>query len=137
MSSRLAKQSLELLTASSKKSNNADNNNTNKKIKLPKVNRGIKKVKYEMRYGVHKKTRMMQEEKRKRENPVGKKVKNSVITKLTSINYLDRLNEEELSKEEQLKRNVQIMRKALRSSQLEKDVHKEVIHTCLNIWKKS
>lgn len=70
MSSRLAKQSLELLTATpSKKTEIVD---TKKKIKLPKVNKGIKKVKYEMRYGVHKKTKLIQEEKRKRENPVGK-----------------------------------------------------------------
>jgi hypothetical protein len=71
MSSRLAKQSLELLTATKPK--NADNvDNKQKKMKLPKVNKGIKKVKYEMRYGVHKKTRLSQEDKRKRENPVGK-----------------------------------------------------------------
>jgi hypothetical protein len=40
--------------------------------------------------------------------------------------FLDKLNEQALSQEEQLKRNVQIMRKALRSSQLEKDIHKQV-----------
>lgn len=84
MSSRLAKQSLELLTAtpSKKKETNVD---TKKKIKLPKVNKGIKKVKYEIRYGVHKKTRLQQEEKRKRENPVGM---HSLTTSLDSFELI-------------------------------------------------
>ncbi|KAI8085876.1 uncharacterized protein B0P05DRAFT_534057 [Gilbertella persicaria] len=106
MSSRLARQSLDLLTApKSKKNDKLDS----KKIKLPKTNKGIKKVKYENRYGRHQKTRLLQEEIRKRENPI------------------DKLNQQEDILEEQLKRNVHIMRKALRSSELEKKIHKEVI----------
>ncbi|OBZ84567.1 hypothetical protein A0J61_07382 [Choanephora cucurbitarum] len=103
MSSRLAKQSLDLLTSTNnKKVEKTDS----KKIKLPKTNKGIKKVKYENRYGRHQKTRLRQEEVKKRENPI------------------DRLHEQEQLEEERLKRNVRIMRMALRSSPLEKKIHK-------------
>jgi hypothetical protein len=72
MSSRLARQSLELLTVSPKtKINNSTEKQKSPKIKLPKINKGIKKVKHEIRYGRHQKTRLMQEEIRKRENPIG------------------------------------------------------------------
>ncbi|KAI8369098.1 hypothetical protein EDC96DRAFT_121112 [Choanephora cucurbitarum] len=106
MSSRLAKQSLDLLTSTNnKKVEKTDS----KKIKLPKTNKGIKKVKYENRYGRHQKTRLRQEEVKKRENPI------------------DRLHEQEQLDEERLKRNVRIMRMALRSSPLEKKIHKTVM----------
>ncbi|RCI05975.1 hypothetical protein CU098_013028 [Rhizopus stolonifer] len=111
MSSRLARQSLDLLTSGSK-SNTATESSTNKnkqKLKLPKTNRGIQKVKLEIRYGRHKKTRLLQEEKRKKEHA------------------LDKLYAEELSAEERMKRNVEVMQKALRSSDLEKKIHQEVI----------
>jgi hypothetical protein len=39
------------------------------------------------------------------------------------------LNAEELSLDEQMKRNVQIMKRALRASALEKKIHKEVVMT--------
>jgi hypothetical protein len=76
MSTRLAKQSLNLLTSSKK--NNLLDDNTNKKqqkLKLPKTNKGIQKVKHEIRYGRHKKTRLLQEEKKKKENALGKSCK--------------------------------------------------------------
>lgn len=76
MSSRLARQSLDLLTASpSKKTNQSafgESNKKKEKIKLPKINKGIKKVKHEIRYGRHKKTKLLQEEIKKRENPIGR-----------------------------------------------------------------
>lgn len=73
MSSRLARQSLDLLTASPvKKADASTENKKQPKIKLPKTNKGIKKVKHEIRYGRHQKTRLKQEEIRKRENPIGK-----------------------------------------------------------------
>ncbi|KAL9547546.1 hypothetical protein MBANPS3_006121 [Mucor bainieri] len=109
MSSRLARQSLELLTASPSKKNDTDTPKKSQKIKLPKTNKGIKKVKHEIRYGRHQKTRLLQEQVEKRENPI------------------DKLNAEALSNEERLKRNVQIMKRALRSSSLEKKIHNEVI----------
>lgn len=73
MSSRLARQSLELLTASPKNKTETNSGEKQKpqKIKLPKINKGIKKVKHEIRYGRHQKTRLIQEEIRKRENPIG------------------------------------------------------------------
>ncbi|KAI8370292.1 hypothetical protein BD560DRAFT_397035, partial [Blakeslea trispora] len=108
MSSRLAKQSLDLLTLSSN-SNKKTEKTDSKKIKLPKTNKGIKKVKYENRYGRHQKTRLRQEELKKRENPI------------------DKLHEQEQLDEERLKRNVHIMRMALRSSSLEKKIHKSVM----------
>ncbi|CAO3656626.1 unnamed protein product [Mucor fragilis] len=108
MSSRLARQSLELLTASPSKKNDTDTPKKSQKIKLPKTNKGIKKVKHEIRYGRHQKTRLLQEQIEKRENPI------------------DKLNAEALSNEERLKRNVQIMKRALRSSSLEKKIHNEV-----------
>jgi hypothetical protein len=76
MSSRLARQSLDLLTSSpSKKTNQSAivTDKKQKKIKLPKINKGIKKVKHEIRYGRHQKTRLLQQEVKKRENPIGKK----------------------------------------------------------------
>jgi hypothetical protein len=73
MSSRLARQSLELLTASpSKKTDTPTTTKKNQKIKLPKTNKGIKKIKHEIRYGRHQKTRLLQEQIEKRENPIGK-----------------------------------------------------------------
>jgi hypothetical protein len=71
MSSRLARQSLELLTASPKTKIDNTEKQKSSKVKLPKINKGIKKVKHEIRYGRHQKTRLMQEEIRKRENPIG------------------------------------------------------------------
>ncbi|KAG2197382.1 hypothetical protein INT46_006816 [Mucor plumbeus] len=110
MSSRLARQSLELLTASpSKKTDTPTTTKKNQKIKLPKTNKGIKKIKHEIRYGRHQKTRLLQEQIEKRENPI------------------DKMNAEALSVEERMKRNVQIMKRALRSSKLEKKIHNEVI----------
>ena len=76
MSSRLARQSLDLLLAAPSKSTNqsaSSDSKKQKKLKLPKVNKGIKKVKLENRYGRHQKTRAIQEEIKKRENPIGKK----------------------------------------------------------------
>lgn len=75
MSSRLARQSLELLTASPSKKTDTQTTATtkkNQKIKLPKTNKGIKKIKHEIRYGRHQKTRLLQEQIEKRENPIGK-----------------------------------------------------------------
>ncbi|KAI8643343.1 hypothetical protein BD408DRAFT_442721 [Parasitella parasitica] len=112
MSSRLARQSLELLTASSvskKTDTNTPDTKKSQKIKLPKTNKGIKKIKHEIRYGRHQKTRLLQEKIEKRENPI------------------DKMNEEAMLAEERLKRNVQIMKRALRSSTLEKKIHSEVI----------
>jgi hypothetical protein len=71
MSSRLARQSLDFLTKSTPKNKDSGSNKKDKKLILPKTNRGIKKVKHEIRYGQHQKTRKMQEERRKRENPIG------------------------------------------------------------------
>ncbi|GAA5812167.1 hypothetical protein MFLAVUS_005617 [Mucor flavus] len=112
MSSRLARQSLDLLNNEpSKKTNQSASieNKKQKKIKLPKINKGIKKVKHEIRYGRHQKTRLLQEEIKKRDNPI------------------ESLNAEETAIEERMKRNVQIMKRALRSSALEKKIHREVI----------
>ncbi|KAI8968452.1 hypothetical protein BDF20DRAFT_896449 [Mycotypha africana] len=120
MSSRLAKQSLDLLagTGSFKKLASANNSTATSsiekkdrkdKLKLPKTNRGIKKIKYEMRYGRHKKAKELQQEKQKRENPI------------------DKLHEEALTAEEQLKWNVQLMKHALRSTDLERKIHKKVM----------
>lgn len=131
MSSRLARQSLELLTASPSKKNDIDTPKKSQKIKLPKTNKGIKKVKHEIRYGRHQKTRLLQEQIEKRENPIG----NTCVfflcvareTKNNDTLYcIDKLNAEALSNEERLKRNVQIMKRALRSSSLEKKIHNEV-----------
>lgn len=77
MSSRLARQSLDLLTsAPTKKTNQSASQESKKqqKIKLPKINKGIKKVKHEIRYGIHQKTRLLQAEIKKRDNPIGKYV---------------------------------------------------------------
>ncbi|KAI9281808.1 hypothetical protein BY458DRAFT_531293 [Sporodiniella umbellata] len=109
MSSRLAKQSLELLLNNNKKTKEYESNTTKDKLKLPKTNRGIRKVKHEIRYGRHKKTKLLQEEKKKKEHA------------------LDRLYAEKLSSEERLKRNVEVMQKALKSSILEKKIHREVM----------
>ncbi|KAI9346647.1 hypothetical protein BD770DRAFT_413712 [Pilaira anomala] len=110
MSSRLARQSLDLLTSEpSKKTNQPLTSKKQKKISLPKINKGIKKVKHEIRYGRHQKTRLLQEEIKKRDNPI------------------DSLNAEENAIDERMKRNVQIMKRALRSSPLEKKIHREVI----------
>lgn len=75
MSSRLARQSLDLLNSEpSKKTNQSASieSKKQKKIKLPKINKGITKVKHEIRYGRHQKTRLLQEEIKKRDNPIGK-----------------------------------------------------------------
>ncbi|KAI7878391.1 uncharacterized protein EV154DRAFT_525108 [Mucor mucedo] len=112
MSSRLARQSLDLLTsAPTKKTNQSASQESKKqpKIKLPKINKGIKKVKHEIRYGQHQKTRALQAEIQKRDNPI------------------EKLKTEEEALDERMKRNVQIMKRALRSSSLEKKIHKEVI----------
>ncbi|KAI9484003.1 MAG: hypothetical protein EXX96DRAFT_560445 [Benjaminiella poitrasii] len=109
MSSRLAKQSLDLLTASTKKPDTQLAEKKSKKIKLPKTNKGIKKVKYEIQYGRHQKTKALKEKLEKQENPI------------------DKLNEQELSIDEKMKRNVQIMQRALRSSPLEKKIYRQVI----------
>jgi hypothetical protein len=90
MSSRLARQSLDLLSLSpSKKTNQSalgESSKKKEKIKLPKINKGIKKVKHEIRYGRHKKTKLLQEEIKKRENPIGnivywEKEKEASVTK--------------------------------------------------------
>ncbi|KAI7904322.1 uncharacterized protein BX663DRAFT_504674 [Cokeromyces recurvatus] len=109
MSSRLAKQSLDLLLSTTKKSDTQFNDKKAVKVKLPKTNKGVKKAKYEIRYGRHQKTKALKEKLEKRENPV------------------DKLNEIELSIDEKLKRNVQIMQRALRSSPLEKKIYKKII----------
>ena len=127
MSSRLARQSLELLTASPSKKNDTDTPKKSQKIKLPKTNKGIKKVKHEIRYGRHQKTRLLQEQIEKRENPIGKHFCGFVWrVNIDALDHLDKLNAEALSNEERLKRNVQIMKGALRSSSLEKKIHNEV-----------
>ncbi|KAI8974425.1 hypothetical protein BDB01DRAFT_806530 [Pilobolus umbonatus] len=104
MSTRLARQSLDLLNSFNKKEQEVKKEKV--KLKLPKTNKGIKKVKHEIRYKQHTKRRLLAKEK---ENP------------------LDLLKQEEISAEEKLRRNVQIMQKALRSSELEKVIHKEII----------
>lgn len=73
MSSRLARQSLDLLTSTPTKKTNQSASELKKqpKIKLPKINKGIKKVKHEIRYGRHQKTRALQAEIKKRDNPIG------------------------------------------------------------------
>ncbi|ORE05264.1 hypothetical protein BCV72DRAFT_256878 [Rhizopus microsporus var. microsporus] len=106
MSTRLAKQTLNLLNDTKKTNNDKD---TSKKLKLPKINKGIRKVKHEMRYGRHKKTNLLQKEKKRHENP------------------LDQLHQEELSAEERLKRNVQLLQSALKASEVEKTIYRDVI----------
>lgn len=128
MSSRLARQSLDLLTSEpSKKTNQPLTTKKQKKISLPKINKGIKKVKHEIRYGRHQKTRLLQEEIKKRDNPIGKFFFSDRFFMYTDIYiYLDSLNAEENAIDERMKRNVQIMKRALRSSPLEKKIHREV-----------
>ena len=105
MSTKLAKQTLNLLNDTKKTNNDKD---TSKKLKLHKINKGIRKVKHEMRYGRHKKTNLLQKEKKRHENP------------------LDQLYQEELSAEERLKRNVQLLQSALKASEVEKSIYRDV-----------
>ncbi|CAO3685180.1 unnamed protein product [Rhizopus microsporus] len=77
MSTKLAKQTLNVLNDTKKTNNDKD---TSKKLKLPKINKGIRK-----------------------------------------------LYQEELSAEERLKRNVQLLQSALKASEVEKSIYRDVI----------
>lgn len=72
MSNRLAKKSLDLLL----KSNHADKpkrNATEKKsLKIPATKNGLKKIKYELRYGQQQRAKAKLVKQQKKSNPLGR-----------------------------------------------------------------
>lgn len=76
MSTKLAKQSLDLLLKSKRSLNSSrsETGSDRKSLKLPDTKKGIKKIKYEMRYG-HLQNKKAEEAKLKRkENPISKRL---------------------------------------------------------------
>lgn len=78
MSSKLARQALDQLLQTTSSNNKNKNNITKHKVekaqpikRLPDTKNGLKKIKYELRYGQHKRLKMERTEQKKKENPIG------------------------------------------------------------------
>ncbi|KAI9302821.1 hypothetical protein BJ944DRAFT_242002 [Cunninghamella echinulata] len=111
MSSRLARQSLDLLIKTNDK-NKVEKNTINKKntIKsLPKTKTGLKKIKYEIQYGRHQKLKLEREEQKKKENPI-----------------VELANNEEIAKET-LQKNIKLLSTRFSSSSTEKEIHEKIL----------
>lgn len=74
MSTKLAKQSLDLLLKQKRSSNasSSESKNDRRSLKLPDTKKGIKKVKYEMRYGHLQKKKAEEAKLKRKENPISK-----------------------------------------------------------------
>ncbi|KAL0080719.1 hypothetical protein F4703DRAFT_1168463 [Phycomyces blakesleeanus] len=114
MSAQLARQSLNLLLKPTVKPT-ADNGGKAKRVEkkspqwLPKTKIGLKKIKHEIRYGQHQKTKQKKEEEKKRENPI------------------DALIQTEKTLDENLARNVKMLTSKLRATKVERELHKQVL----------
>ncbi|CAO3622591.1 unnamed protein product [Cunninghamella blakesleeana] len=112
MSSRLARQSLDLLIKSNNDKNKVEKSKGNKKntIKtLPKTKTGLKKLKYEIQYGRHQRLKAEREEQKKKENPI-----------------VEMANNEELAKQT-LERNIKLLSTRFSHSPIEKEIHEKVL----------
>ncbi|KAI7883983.1 hypothetical protein K492DRAFT_205033 [Lichtheimia hyalospora FSU 10163] len=110
MSNRLAKRSLDLLL----KSNHADKpkrNTTEKKsLKIPATKNGLKKIKYELRYGQQQRAKAKLAKQQKKSNP------------------LESLYQEEVALDDNLERNLKILSsQKLKASDIEKEARAELL----------
>ncbi|ORX57048.1 hypothetical protein DM01DRAFT_1406472 [Hesseltinella vesiculosa] len=106
MSTRLAKQSLDLLIKP--KSKKVEKSPINKKQKLPDTNKGLKKIKYELRYGHQQRLRKERAQKQQKENPI------------------DALIQSKEEEQRQLKRNIKLLSSRWKSSALERSLQDEI-----------
>ncbi|KAI8384508.1 uncharacterized protein BYT42DRAFT_562737 [Radiomyces spectabilis] len=126
MSSRLAKQSLNLLLKSPSNTprDQHDSSVTKRRHginKLPDTNKGLKKIKYEIRYGRLKKEKLQRAEQQKKENP------------------LDALARKEAAMDENLARNIRLLTTKMKATEVEKAIRKEMMRytKSTNLTKKS
>ncbi|KAI7872364.1 hypothetical protein BDF14DRAFT_1752628 [Spinellus fusiger] len=112
MSAQLARKSLQLLLkptpAPSAEKNTAKTRHTETRVPraLPKTKTGLKKIKYELRYGQHQRTKQRQEQEKKRAHPIVALVK------------------DEKALDDNLARNVRVLTSKLRASRVERQLHK-------------
>ncbi|KAI9313615.1 hypothetical protein BX666DRAFT_1978293 [Dichotomocladium elegans] len=110
MSSRLAKQSLDLLLKSKNTEKRKWESEEPKRVTLPTTKNGIKKIKYEIRYGRQQRAKARQVSKEKKANP------------------LVALYKEEEAMDETLERNLKILRtQRLKASETEKQARVELV----------
>ncbi|KAI8059349.1 hypothetical protein BC940DRAFT_313784 [Gongronella butleri] len=105
MSTRFAKQSLDLLIKPKAKKVEKQQP---KKTKLPDTNKGLKKVKHELRYGYQQKLRKFREDQQQKENPI------------------DALVQSKERDERRLKKSIKQLSSRWKSSHTERSLHDEI-----------
>ncbi|KAG0167110.1 hypothetical protein DFQ28_006676 [Apophysomyces sp. BC1034] len=110
MSTKLAKNSLNLLLKekSSSKRKLVDEKPSGPPA-LPSTKNGLKKIKYEIRYGRHQKLKERRAEKQKKENPI------------------DAMTRDEQALDENLKRNVKLLVTKLKASDVERKLRAQIM----------
>ncbi|KAI8093269.1 uncharacterized protein BX664DRAFT_329332 [Halteromyces radiatus] len=109
MSSRLAKQSLDLLIKSNDKQKKVEKPPIPTLKRLPKTKTGLKKIKYELRYGQHKRLKLERLEQKKKENPI------------------DELALKEETDKKTLERTISLLSSRWKASNVERSIHEQTL----------